>query len=64
MQGGVIVSVALLAHPATMSHKGLTPEKRLSLGITPNLFRFSVGIANSEDLIYALDRGLEAARKE
>ncbi|MGB3554973.1 MAG: aminotransferase class I/II-fold pyridoxal phosphate-dependent enzyme [Jannaschia sp.] len=32
-----------LSHPASSSHRGLTPEGRLALGITEGFFRVSVG---------------------
>lgn len=33
-----------------MSHVGLPPAERASLGITPNLVRLSVGIEGVDDL--------------
>ena len=33
-----------LSHPASSSHRGLTPEGRAALGITEGFFRLSVGI--------------------
>lgn len=45
----------ILAHPATMSHRSLTPERRKQLGITEGFFRLSVGFEEPEDIIKALD---------
>ncbi|AAY80333.1 aminotransferase class I/II-fold pyridoxal phosphate-dependent enzyme [Sulfolobus acidocaldarius] len=47
-----------ISHPATMSHRSLTPEERKLAGITPNMLRLSVGIEEIEDLIEDLDRAL------
>lgn len=37
-----------LSHPASSSHRGLTPEGRAALGITEGFIRMSVGIENLE----------------
>ena len=47
----------ILAHPATMSHRSLTPERRKQLGITDGFFRLSVGFEDPEDIIGALKTG-------
>jgi cystathionine beta-lyase/cystathionine gamma-synthase len=39
-----------ILHPATSSHRGLTPEGRKTLGITDGLLRLSVGVEDVEDL--------------
>lgn len=39
-----------ILHPATSSHRGLTPEGREALGITDGLLRLSVGLEDVEDL--------------
>lgn len=48
-----------LSHPASSSHRGLTPEGRAALGITEGFFRVSVGCEPidllSEDFTTALD---------
>lgn len=61
-QSGVIVfaeSLAspetILAHPATMSHRSLTPDRRKQLGITDGFFRLSVGFEDPVDIIAALE---------
>jgi cystathionine gamma-synthase len=40
-----------LSHPASSSHRGLTPEGRLALGISEGFFRVSVGIEDVDMLI-------------
>jgi methionine-gamma-lyase len=41
---------SLLTHPASFSHKGLSPEERARLGIADGLLRLSVGLEDAEDL--------------
>lgn len=40
-----------LSHPASSSHRALTPEHRATLGISEGFFRVSVGLENPEALI-------------
>lgn len=43
-------SKSLVTHPTTTTHKVLGEEERLSLGITPNLIRLSIGLEDINDL--------------
>jgi len=52
---------SLTLHPATSSHRGLTPEQRLEWGIRDNLIRLSVGIEDVQDIIDDVDAALTAA---
>jgi cystathionine beta-lyase/cystathionine gamma-synthase len=36
----------------------MAPEEKRSIGVTPGLIRFSVGVEDSEDLIHDLERAL------
>ena len=40
-----------LSHPCTSSHHSVPDEERRALGITPGMFRVSVGLESAEDLI-------------
>jgi methionine-gamma-lyase len=51
----------LIQHPASMTHSGISLEKRLEAGISDGLVRFSVGIENVEDIIADLDHALQFA---
>ena len=42
---------SLICHPASMTHASVPRDVREAVGITDSLFRLSVGIENSEDLI-------------
>lgn len=51
-----------LSHPASSSHRGLTPEGRAALGITEGFFRVSVGCEPLELLQHDFTVALDAAR--
>ena len=49
-----------LSHPASSSHRGLTPEGRAALGISDGFFRVSVGIEEIDLLKADFDQALAA----
>lgn len=49
----------LAIHPATASHRELSPSRRESLGVTENLIRVSCGIEHHEDIIADIEQALE-----
>jgi cystathionine beta-lyase/cystathionine gamma-synthase len=51
---------SLLAHPATMSHAGITAPERAAMGIGEGLLRVSAGIEDAADLIGDLEQALRA----
>ena len=55
--GDVFTSVL---HPATASHRDLSPARRLQLEITDGLVRISVGIENVNDIIADIEQALGA----
>jgi cystathionine gamma-synthase/methionine-gamma-lyase len=48
----------LAIHPATSSHRELSPARRERLGVGENLVRLSVGIEHHEDLVSDLEQAL------
>jgi cystathionine gamma-synthase len=48
----------LVLHPATSSHRGLTPEQRAQIGISEGLVRLSAGIEDISDIIDDLENAL------
>jgi len=48
----------LLSHPASMTHFGVSKEKREEYGISDGLIRMSVGIENVADILNDLDQAL------
>ena len=49
----------LAIHPATSSHRELSPSRRERLGVRENLIRLSVGIEHPEDVISDLEQALK-----
>ena len=47
--------------PYLMTHASIEEKERVSLGVTNNLIRLSVGLENPQDLIEDLDQALKAA---
>jgi O-succinylhomoserine sulfhydrylase len=54
-------SKSLSTHPATTTHRRLSPEARAAAGITDAVIRLSVGLEDPRDLIEDLDQALSAA---
>ena len=50
---------SLIAHPATMTHAAMTPEARVTAGITDGLIRISVGLEHEDDIIADLVTALD-----
>jgi cystathionine beta-lyase/cystathionine gamma-synthase len=59
--GDVFTSVL---HPATASHRDLSPARRRELGISDGLIRISVGIENIDDIIADIDQALKVSAPE
>ena len=49
---------SMVTHPATTTHRRLTPEARAAVGITDGTVRISVGLEDPLDVIEDLVRGL------
>jgi cystathionine beta-lyase/cystathionine gamma-synthase len=49
----------LAIHPATSSHRELSPSRRERLGVRESLIRLSLGIEHPEDVISDLEQALE-----
>lgn len=49
---------SLVTHPATTTHRRLSPDARAAAGITDAVVRLSVGLEDAEDLIADLDAAL------
>ncbi len=58
--GDVFTSVL---HPATASHRDLSPARRRELGISDGLIRMSVGIESVADIIADIDQALSVAER-
>jgi O-succinylhomoserine sulfhydrylase len=51
---------SMVTHPATTTHRRLSPEARAAVGITDGTVRISVGLEDPQDLVEDLHRGLDA----
>ena len=49
----------LVSHPASMTHFGVSKEKKEEYGITDGLIRMSVGIENIEDILSDLTQAMQ-----
>jgi O-acetylhomoserine (thiol)-lyase len=49
---------SLVSHPASTTHRQLTPTELVAVGITPDMIRLSIGIEHIDDLIEDLDQAL------
>jgi cystathionine gamma-synthase len=49
---------SLIAHPASMTHAGMSADARAAAGINDSLFRLSIGLEHEDDLIADLGRAL------
>ena len=52
---------SLAIHPASTTHRQLTPDQLTAAGIRPETIRLSIGIEHVDDLIDDLDQALDAA---
>ena len=50
---------SLIQHPASMTHSPYSDEERTQAGISDSLLRISVGLESPEDIIQALNLGLD-----
>ena len=54
---------SLVIHPASTTHRQLNDQELLAAGISSGTIRLSVGLETLDDLIWDLERGLQAAAK-
>ena len=52
---------SLACHPASTTHRQLSPEELAKAGVTEDMVRLSIGIEHIDDLIEDLDQALSAA---
>ena len=53
---------SLAAHPASTTHRQLTPDEQVAAGVTPETIRLCVGIEHIDDIIEDIEQALAAAR--
>jgi O-succinylhomoserine sulfhydrylase len=53
-------SKSLITHPASTTHRRLSTEVQLEMGITPSVLRLSVGLEHVDDLLKDIDQALKS----
>ena len=51
----------LVSHPASTTHRQLSPEQQRAAGVTPEMVRISVGLEHIDDILWDIDQALAAA---
>ncbi|MCM0610081.1 MAG: O-acetylhomoserine aminocarboxypropyltransferase/cysteine synthase [Ideonella sp. WA131b] len=51
----------LVSHPASTTHRQLSPEQQRAAGVTPEMVRLSVGLEHIDDILWDIDQALAAA---
>ena len=51
---------SLACHPASTTHRQMSPEVQAKAGVRPEMIRLSIGIEHSDDIIADLDQALAA----
>jgi len=54
---------SLVIHPASTTHQQLSDEEKQNCGISDDLIRLSIGIEDSEDILWDLDQALSSAAR-
>jgi len=52
---------SLACHPASTTHRQLSPDEQQRVGVTPEMIRLSVGIEHIDDILADLDQALDKA---
>ena len=52
---------SLVIHPASTTHQQLSEADLAATGVSADMVRFSVGLEDTEDIIWDLDQALAAA---
>ena len=52
---------SLVCHPASTTHRQMSPDEQRSAGVLPEMIRLSIGIEHIDDIIEDLDQALATA---
>lgn len=53
---------SLACHPASTTHRQLSPEELKTAGVSPEMVRLSIGIEHVDDIIADIEQALDAAK--
>lgn len=51
---------SLACHPASTTHRQMTPAEQIKAGVLPEMIRLSIGIEHADDIIADFDQALDA----
>ena len=54
---------SLACHPASTTHRQMSPEEQRTAGVGPETMRLSIGIEHIDDIIEDLDQALAVATR-
>lgn len=54
-------SKSLACHPASTTHRQMTPDEQIKAGVSAEMIRLSIGIEHIDDILADLDQAIEAA---
>jgi O-acetylhomoserine (thiol)-lyase len=54
-------SKSLACHPASTTHRQMSPAEQIKAGVTPEMIRMSIGIEHIDDILADLDHALDYA---
>ena len=54
-------SKSLACHPASTTHRQMSPAEQVNAGVTPEMVRLSVGVEHIDDILADLDQALASA---
>jgi O-acetylhomoserine (thiol)-lyase len=55
---------SLACHPASTTHRQMSPEEQRNAGVLPETIRLSIGIEHIDDILEDLDQALASATSE
>jgi O-acetylhomoserine (thiol)-lyase len=53
---------SLVIHPASTTHRQMSPQEQIKAGVSPDLIRLSVGLESIDDLLWDIDQALKASQ--
>jgi O-acetylhomoserine (thiol)-lyase len=53
---------SLVIHPASTTHRQMSPQEQIKAGVSPDLIRLSVGLESIDDLLWDIDQALAASQ--
>jgi O-acetylhomoserine (thiol)-lyase len=53
---------SLVIHPASTTHRQMSPQEQIKAGVSTDLIRLSVGLESIDDLLWDIDQALKASQ--